>query len=170
MSRAFVKEDDGSRPEALLDLSVSSAPNLVTARGLRQITARVSELEAALEAARAASAKDSGQTARLRRDLRYWALRHATARLTAPDPAIPGVQFGSRVTWATEDGSRRTAAITGEDEADPAAGSIPWTAPVARALMGALPGDTVTVMLRGAPADLEVLAVDIPGDDPPDTA
>ena len=37
MSRAFVKEDDGSRPEALPELPVSAAPNLVTARGLRLI-------------------------------------------------------------------------------------------------------------------------------------
>ena len=31
MSRAFVKEDDGSRPEAVPEINVSSAPNLVTA-------------------------------------------------------------------------------------------------------------------------------------------
>jgi hypothetical protein len=48
MSRAFVKEDDGSRPEALPELPVSAAPNLVTARGLRLIEARIAELEAAL--------------------------------------------------------------------------------------------------------------------------
>ena len=50
MSRAFVKEDDGSRPEALPELPVSAAPNLVTARGLRLIEARIAELEAALAA------------------------------------------------------------------------------------------------------------------------
>ena len=52
MSRAFVKEDDGSRPEALPEIPVSTAPNLVTARGLRLIEARIAELEAALAAAR----------------------------------------------------------------------------------------------------------------------
>ena len=48
MSRAFVKEDDGAGPGVLPELPVSSAPNLVTARGLRLIEDRIAELEAAL--------------------------------------------------------------------------------------------------------------------------
>jgi transcription elongation GreA/GreB family factor len=154
MSRAFVKEEDGWRPEPLPDLPVSSAPNLVTARGLRLIEERIAELEAAL-----AGAADEDQTARLRRDLRYWSLRHATARLTAPDPADPAVQFGSRVTYRTEDGETRTVTLTGEDEADPAAGTIAYIAPVARALTGAVAGSSVTVQLRGRPVELEILSV-----------
>jgi transcription elongation GreA/GreB family factor len=159
MSRAFVKEDDGSRPEALPEIQVSSAPNLVTPRGLRRIEARIAEIEAGL-----ADGPDEAATARLRRDLRYWQLRHATARLTAPDPEDPAVQFGSRVTYRTEDGDARTVILVGEDEADPADGRIPYPAPVARALLGALAGQSVTVTLRGAPVELEVLAVDIPPD------
>jgi transcription elongation GreA/GreB family factor len=159
MSRAFVKEDDGSRPEALPEIQVSSAPNLVTARGLRQIERRIAEIEAAL-----GQAPDEAATARLRRDLRYWQLRHATARLTAPDPGDPAVQFGSRVTYRADDGGTRTIVLTGEDEADPAAGRIPYPAPVARALLGAVAGQSVTVTLRGQPVELEVLAVDVPPD------
>jgi transcription elongation GreA/GreB family factor len=159
MSRAFVKEDDGSRPEALPEIQVSSAPNLVTARGLRQIERRITEIEAAL-----GRAPDEAATARLRRDLRYWQLRHATARLTAPDAGDPAVQFGSRVTYRVEDGETRTIVLTGEDEADPAAGRIPYPAPVARALLGAVAGQSVTVTLRGQPVELEVLAVDVPPD------
>jgi transcription elongation GreA/GreB family factor len=159
MSRAFVKEDDGSRPEALPEIQVSSAPNLVTARGLRRIEARIAEIEAGL-----ADGPEEAATARLRRDLRYWQLRHATARLTAPDPEDPAVQFGSRVTYRTEDGETRTVVLVGEDEADPAAGRIPYPAPVARALIGAVAGQSVTVTLRGAPVELEVLAVDVPPD------
>lgn len=155
MSRAFVKEDDGDRPETLPDLPVSAAPNLVTARGLRLIAARMAELEAAL-----AAGPDESAAPRLKRDLRYWQLRHATARPTAPDPADPSVQFGSRVTYRTEDGGARTMTIVGEDEADPAAGRVAYPAPVARALSGAVPGETRTVTLRGAPVELEVLAVE----------
>lgn len=155
MSRAFVKEDDGTRPEVLPDLPVSSAPNLVTARGLRMIEARIAETEAALADA------DEARAPRLRRDLRYWRIRHATARPTAPDPANPAVQFGSRVTYRTGEGTR-TVTITGEDEADPAAGTIAYVAPVARALTGAEAGSAVTVTLRGAPVDLEILAVEVP--------
>ena len=156
MSRAFVKEDDGSGPEVLPDLPVSSAPNHVTARCLRLIAERIAEIEAALPDA------DEVRAPRLRRDLRYWQLRHATARPTAPDPADPSVQFGSRVTYRTGDGETRTIVITGEDEADPAAGTIPYVAPVARALTGAEAGSTVTLTLRGAPVELEVVAVETP--------
>jgi transcription elongation GreA/GreB family factor len=159
MSRAFVKEDDGSRPEAVPEINVSSAPNLVTARGLRLIEARIAELDQAL-----AEAPDEA-AARIRRDLRYWQLRHATARLTAPDPDDPAVQFGSRVTYRSEDGETRTVIVTGEDEADPAAGRLPYPAPVARALTGAVAGQSVTVTLRGQPVELEVLAVDVPPDE-----
>ena len=157
MSRAFVKEDDGSRPETLPEISVSGAPNLVTARGLRLIEAKIAELAAAL-----AAGPDEEHTARLRRDERYWTLRHATARLTAPDPADPSVQFGSRVTYRGEDGETRTIVLTGEDEADPAAGRVAYAAPVARALTGATAGSSVTVQIRGRPVELEVLAVDVP--------
>lgn len=159
MSRAFVKEDDGSRPEALPEIPVSSAPNLVTARGLRLIAARIAEIEAAL-----GGRPDEAAIARLRRDLRYWQLRHATARLTAPDPADPAVQFGSRVTYRNDDGEARSVVLVGEDEADPAAGRIPYPAPVARALLGAVAGQSVTLTLRGAPVELEVLAVETPSD------
>ncbi|MFT3975399.1 MAG: GreA/GreB family elongation factor [Amaricoccus sp.] len=161
MSRAFVKEDDGSRPEVLPELPVSPHPNLVTLRGLRLIAAKIAGIEAAL-----AAGPPEAETARLRRDQRYWTLRHATARPSAPDPSDPSAQFGSRVTYEGEDGERRTVTITGEDEADPAAGRIAYTAPVARALIGATPGSTVTAMIRGAPVELEVLAVEIAPDAP----
>jgi transcription elongation GreA/GreB family factor len=159
VSRAFVKEDDGSRPEVLPELPVSTAPNLVTTRGLRQIEARIAGIEAEL-----AEARDDARIARLRRDLRYWALRHATARPTALDPEDPAVQFGSRVTYRGEDGETRTVVITGEDEADPASGRIAYTAPVARALVGGTPGTSATVQLRGRAVELEILAVGAPDD------
>ena len=159
MSRAFTREDDGSRPEVLPELPVSPLPNLVTARGLRLIAERIAAIEAAL-----AASPDEMQAPRLRRDLRYWSLRHATARLTAPDPADPSVQFGSRVTYRTEDGATHTVTLTGADEADPASGRIAWPAPVARALTGAVAGSSVELRLPGRPVELEVIAVDTPPD------
>jgi transcription elongation GreA/GreB family factor len=160
LSRAFVREDDASNPEALPEHPVSAAPNLVTARGLRLIEERIATIEAEL-----AAEADETRTARLRRDLRYWSLRHATARPTAPSPDDPAVQFGSRVTYRSEDGATRTIVITGEDEADPAEGRIAYTAPVARALTGATPGSSVSLQLRGQPVELEVLEVGIPPDE-----
>ena len=158
MSRAFVREEDGSRPEVLPELPVSTLPNLVTPRGLRLIAAQVAELEAAL-----AANPDEIHAARLNRDLRYWSLRHATARLTAPDPADPSVQFGSRVTY-DQDGESRTVILTGEDEADPATGRIAYAAPIARALTGGTVGTAVTLELPGRAVELEILSVEIPED------
>lgn len=158
MSRAFVREDDGSRPEALPELPVSAAPNLVTPRGLALIAAEIARLETAL----AAADPEAEQAARLRRDLRYWNLRHATARLTHPAPEDPAAQFGSRVTYETDAGEVRTVTITGEDEADPAEGRVAYTAPLARALIGAEPGASVTMTLGPRQVEIEILAVEIP--------
>ena len=51
----------------------------------------------------------------------------------------------------------------GEDEADPSAGRIAWTAPVAQALLGSEPGD-----LRALPTgEVEVLSI-ATAPEPPD--
>jgi transcription elongation GreA/GreB family factor len=50
------------------------------------------------------------------------------------------VGFGSRVTFRMK-GALRTMAIVGDDEADPAEGRLAFSAPLARALMGAAAGD-----------------------------
>ncbi len=160
MSRAFVKEDDGSRPEILPEHPISAAPNLVTARGLRLIDARIAELRAQI-----AAGPDEVHLARHRRDLRYWDARHATARLTHPDTTLDTVQFASRVTYATEDGTEHTIKLTGEDEANPTDGCVAYTAPVARALMGLGVGDTAVVTLRGEPNEIEVIAIDLTPDE-----
>ena len=55
-----------------------------------------------------------------------------------------------------EDGTVLTLRIVGEDEADPAAGRIAWTAPVAHALLGAEPGE-VSDLPTGA---VEILAIE----------
>jgi transcription elongation GreA/GreB family factor len=55
------------------------------------------------------------------------------------------VRFGSTVTILAEDDSRRTYRIVGEDEADPAQGTISYVSPMARALTGKVVGDVVEV-------------------------
>ena len=157
MSRAFVREDDGSKPEDLPEMPVSAAPNLVTAHGLRLIERTIADLEGKI-----AETSDEQQLARLRRDLRYWSLRHATARLTAPDPRDLSIQFGSRVRYVDPDGEERVVVITGEDEADPSVGTLSYTAPVARALTGLTTGGIASVELAGRTVELEVLRVEVP--------
>ena len=156
MSRAFVKEDDPTGGAAVLpDRAISTQPNLVTRRGLRQIEDRIAAFERLV-----ADAVDEEARARAARELRYWTARLGTARLEEPADAAATVRFGTTVTVAQEDGTEVCYAIVGEDEAEPAAGRIAWTSPVARALLGGEPGD-VRRLPRGA---FEIVAIR-PGND-----
>ena len=65
------------------------------------------------------------------------------AQVVSPDPAIDTVQFGSRVTIVRDDGREQTFGIVGEDEADPAQGTISHVSPLARALYGKAVGDVI---------------------------
>lgn len=140
MSRAFVKESDGV--EDLPDRLISPHTNLVTAQGLAQIDAEVARLSSDYAQAQAASDRD--KLASVARDLRYWTARRASAEIVPPPPATDEVHFGSTVTLRRSDGRRQTYRIVGEDEADPAKGSLSWVAPLARQLQGKRVGDEVS--------------------------
>ena len=151
MSVAFTKEGDSEAFAAdLPDRPISDHPNLVTAEGLAALDAGLAEARAAYAAAQAAGGISADRTAMARatRDLRYYGARRASAQLTEPGDTGGVVRFGSRVTFEGEDGAARTLRIVGEDEADPAQGSVSYVAPVARTLMGKSLGDTVTVAGR----------------------
>ena len=143
MSRAFVKDQDDDFVDDLPDRPISTHPNDVTEEGLALI-------EAALAAARSAlgdaqTAEDRAAAARARRDLRYWTARHASARVVPPPTDTTEVRFGARVTIVRDDGREQTFRIVGEDEADPARGTISHVSPLARALFGKGVGDVVRV-------------------------
>jgi transcription elongation GreA/GreB family factor len=140
MSRAFVKEQDDA-PEELLQRPVSSNPNFVTGRGLRLIDEMIGTLRKEL----ARHHGDKALLARTSRDLRYWVQRRTTAQLIAPPGDLKTVAFATRVTIERADGRRQTFAIVGEDEADPVKGSIAYTSPMARALLGRKKGDIAEV-------------------------
>lgn len=152
MSVAFRRESDEEHREPRPELPVPPGPNLVTARGLAQIEARVAELEAAL--GRGGSEEE---VAGVKRDLRYWHLRRATARL-APGPAGDEAAFGTRVVYRIDGGGLQRADLVGADEAEPAAGRIAFTAPLARALIGSAPGDRVDMV--GRPGTVEIVSVE----------
>src|SRR5881394_1367905 len=59
----------------------------------------------------------------------------------ASQPTRDQVRFGATVELADEDDLRRTLTIVGDDEADASNGMIGWSAPIARALVGARIGD-----------------------------
>jgi transcription elongation GreA/GreB family factor len=155
MSRAFVKEDDesaGAMP--LPDRPISPHRNLVTRHGLRLIEQKIADYEG--ELARATAAADRAAIGRASRELRYWTARRSTAEVAEPEADAGRVVFGTAVTVLCEDGTEATFRIVGEDEGDPAGGSIAWTAPVARALLGSRSGD-----VRDLPTgEVEVLSVD----------
>jgi transcription elongation GreA/GreB family factor len=154
MSRAFVKEDSDAPPPPALERPVSSAPNLVTPRGARLIDGEIERLEGEI-----AAAPDEPAAEALRRDLRYWTTRRATARPVEPDPAPEAAGFGTAVTLRRA-GEVSRVEIVGEDEADPEAGRIAWTSPLARTLDEAEPGDVVELSAGGRTVPVEVLAVE----------
>lgn len=134
VSVAFRRESDDEHLEPSFELPIPRGPNFVTARGLRQIEQRVIELERAI-----ASADDDDTRKALRRDHRYWSTRQSTAQLVpAPDDTM--VAIGSRVRFR-HNGEERTLTIVGGDEADAARDRIAFSAPLARALLGAEPGE-----------------------------
>ena len=142
MSRAFVQERDGEDAvEELPERPISPHPNLVTAEGLAHIEAEIARLQQ--EHAAAQAANDRSALARSARDLRYWTARRTSAQVVTPPSDSSRVQFGSTVTIVRDDGRRQMFRIVGEDEADPARGTLSHAAPLARALFGKQVGDTI---------------------------
>ena len=55
------------------------------------------------------------------------------------------IRFGSSFTVRRADGRVQSFRIVGEDEADPAAGSISYVSPLARAVSGKAVGDVLSI-------------------------
>lgn len=152
MSVAFTKESDIEAHAAEVpDRPVSHHPNLVTAAGLARIEAELARARAELSAARAQGDAQTDRTAMARaaRDVRYWTARRASAQLMEREQDSEIVQFGDRIVIERDDGRRQTWRIVGEDEADPADGSVSWVSPLAQALLGKKVGDEAVVAGSG---------------------
>ncbi len=72
------------------------------------------------------------------------------------------VRFGATVELADEDDNRRTLTIVGDDEADATEGRIGWSAPLARALIGAKISDERVVRLPDGEKSYQVLSIRYP--------
>ncbi len=158
MSVAFTREEDLEATAAdLADRPISPHPNLVTPEGLAAIEVELALARAAYTAAQVQGSIESDRTAMARatRDLRYWSARRASAQLVEPTEDDGAVRFGGSVSIERADGRAQTWRIVGEDEADPAAGSVSHVSPLARAVMGKRVGDEVTVAGQSA----EIVAV-----------
>jgi transcription elongation GreA/GreB family factor len=141
MSKAFTKESDSDGETELPEREVSAFPNLVTREGLAAIDAELERHSAAQ--AGALAAQDKPAAARAARELRYWTQRRNSAVLAPVPTESDEVRFGSSVTIEREDGRRNTWRIVGEDEADPATGTLSHASPLGRALMGKEVGEVV---------------------------
>ncbi len=150
MSVAFRRESDEEHKEPKFEIPLPVGPNLVTARGLAHLNEKAAELDTRVSAAPGEAAAEAAK-----RELRYWRTRLATAQLVPP-PEGDEVAFGTRVRFRLN-GAERTIDIVGDDEADPAHNRIAFSAPIARAMMGAEPGDFAD--FSGKADAIEIVAV-----------
>ncbi|HWJ59687.1 MAG TPA: transcription elongation factor GreB [Sphingomicrobium sp.] len=98
-------------------------------------------------------------------DRRLGFLSKAMRTAKVVDPATQQtdqVRFGATVELADEEDFRRVLTIVGDDEADASAGSIGWSAPLARALIGARVGDERIVHLPAGEKSYEIIAIRYP--------
>ena len=153
MSRAFTKEIDDAPPPPVPERAISTARNLVTANGARQIEQMIAVLTQQTTAT-----SDREVLAALKRDLRYWEARRASMEILEPSAQPASVRFGTHVS-IRRSGAVRDIRIVGEDEADPSAGAIAWTSPLARVLEGAAAGDTIELEVAGRKEEILVLSI-----------
>lgn len=150
MSVAFRRESDEEHLEPTFEIPLPPGPNWVTARGLRLTREKVEALEAVETDAMAEE-----EAKKLKRELRYWRTRLATAELR-PVPDGEAVAFGSHVTYRLN-GQEKSIDIVGDDEAEPAAGRIAFSAPLARAIMDAEEGESID--FGGKAGAIEIIGI-----------
>ena len=155
-------------------------PRFITPRGFARIRAEYDELFAVERpkivetVSWAASLGDRSENAdyiygkrRLReidRRLAHLARVMKQAKVVDPSeqPTRDQVRFGATVELADGEDNRRMITIVGDDEADASTGLIGWSAPLARALIGAKIGDERIVRLPSGEKSYEVMAIGYP--------
>ena len=183
MNKAFTRESDATDDEDDIE-AVSPLPvgarNYMTPGGFARLSAELERLvqkerpELVATVAWAAGNGDRSENGdyiygkkRLREIDRR--IRFLIKRLDASevvDPAGPRdeetagqVFFGATVDVRNARGEPRTVSIVGVDEIDTARGYISWVSPMARALLKAREGDTVTLRTPGGAEELEIVDV-----------
>lgn len=155
MSRAFVREGDSDGAGELPELPLSEHPNYVTPHGLTLLRERLDQTRRRLAAIDPGTKGASREIGHVEREQRWLQARV----MTAISPAVPATEdrvgFGATIDLFEGDGRVHRYRIVGEDEADPAHGSVSHVSPLARALMGKHVGDTA--LLAGA--EVEIVAV-----------
>jgi transcription elongation factor GreB len=179
MSKAFVKEsdfeDDAEEPAVALP---PSGKNYITPAGYARLEAELRRLveierpEVVKTVAWAASLGDRSENAdylygkkRLReidRRVRFLIKRLEAAEIVRSSGRdTDQVFFGALVRIKGKEGEKAIR-IVGVDEVDPARGDVSWISPVARALLKAREGDTVTLRSPAGEEPIEILEVSYP--------
>jgi transcription elongation factor GreB len=181
MSKAFVKEegdsDDGEvAPEA--SALPEGSKNYITPAGFARLLAERKQLveverpEVVRTVAWAASNGDRSENGdyiygkrRLReidRRVRFLIKRLENAEVVdASGRDTDQVFFGATVKVRSRQEIREIS-IVGVDEVDPARGRVSWISPIARALLKAREGDTVTLRSPAGEEKLEIIEVSYP--------
>ncbi len=152
MSVAFRREGDDEHLEPKFELPIPPGPNRVTVRGLALIAGKLAELAALIP-----TLTDEAAQKAARREHRYWSTRQSTAELM-PRPAGDIVAFGCTVTLRLN-GQRRTITLVGDDEADPPAGLLSFSAPLCRAIIGAETGEVFDFAGKAEAVVIETITV-----------
>jgi transcription elongation factor GreB len=179
MSKAFTREEEtdlDDEPEEALPLPAGSR-NYMTPGGFARLKAELSQLvdkerpEVVATVAWAAGNGDRSENGdyiygkkRLREiDRRIRFLVRRLDRAEVVDPLVrrdadnaDQIFFGATVTVSNLRGEERTISIVGIDEIDTARGYVSWVSPMARALIKAREGDTVTLTTPGGVEQLEI--------------
>lgn len=160
MSRAFTKEDTAEVPLVVPRAPLpAGTPNYVTGRGLRLLR----EERVALEATRPQGEGTASATALTAYQARLSALDeriHSAVTLETGSLPRSEVRFSAAVSLLGPDGQERCYRIVGVDEAEPKAGRIAFTAPLAAALTGRRVGDTVLLRSPSGELEYEITAID----------
>jgi len=182
MSKAFTREDDDDIEDDVEEASPlpEGARNYMTPGGFARLKAELDGLvdkdrpEVVATVSWAASNGDRSENGdyiygkkRLREiDRRIRFLVRRLDRAEVVDPAAPRdedaesqVFFGATVTVANAHGEERTISIVGIDEIDTQRGYVSWISPMARALLKAREGDTVTLRTPAGTEELDIVSV-----------
>jgi len=179
MSKAFVKEpedeDDAPQPASQPTASAPGGKNYISPAGFARLKAELKQLveierpEVVKTVAWAASLGDRSENAdyiygkrRLReidRRVRFLIKRLEGAEVVqSAGRETDQVFFGATVRYRSKN-DEKMLTILGADEVDPAQGKVSWLSPIAKALLKARAGDTVTLRTPAGEERLEILEV-----------
>jgi transcription elongation factor GreB len=183
MNKAFVKESDNDDDDDLGPDAVklpAGTKNYITTQGyarLREELAhlmteeRPSVVQVVSWAASNGDRSENGDYLYGKKRLREIdrRMRFLTKRLEIAEVVDPAAQpnkdqvfFGATVVYSDKAGEEFRVTIVGVDEAEPLQGKISWISPVARALLKAREGDTVTLRTPAGVDELDILEVIYP--------